>query len=219
MLGKLLQRLRAVPDLVEKKPGVFYRKSRAYLHFHEDPAGLFADVRFAGDNFERFPVNNAQEQDALIERIRLAGLEVNSIELDWSRTMNNSDAPIHQGVVIFAKNKKKVSAFYRRTLDLEAFEEATSHDVLRGHGLEVVVHAIPRKIAAQIQITQPPQVREDIPIKPTFVVGSLDAVGVAAQATGGFLKPKEGAWHFRGATVLDGHDPEGNVVQFKEIDA
>jgi hypothetical protein len=133
--------------------------------------------------------------------------------------VNKSDTPIYQGVVIFAKNKKKVSAFYRSTLDLVAFEEASSHDVLRGHGLEVVVHAIPRKISAEIKITQPPQVREDIAIKPTFVVASLEAVRTAAQATGGFLKPLEGAWHFRGATVLDGHDPEGNVVQFKQLDA
>ena len=133
--------------------------------------------------------------------------------------MSRPDALIHQGVVIFAIDKKRVSAFYRRTLDLVALEEAASHDVLRGHGLEVVVHAIPAKIAAGIQIDQPPRVREDMPIKPTFVVASLDAVGVAAQATGGFLKPLAGAWHFRGATVLDGHDPEGNVVQFKQHDA
>jgi hypothetical protein len=133
--------------------------------------------------------------------------------------VNKSDTQIHQGVVIFAKNKARVSAFYRSTLDLVAFEEASSHDVLRGHGLEVVVHAIPRKIAAEIQITQPPTVRENTPIKPTFVVASLEAVRTAALATGGFLKPMEGAWHFRGATVLDGHDPEGNVVQFKQLDA
>jgi predicted enzyme related to lactoylglutathione lyase len=133
--------------------------------------------------------------------------------------MNKPATPIHQGVVIFAKNKVKVSAFYRSTLDLVAFEEASSHDVLRGHGLEVVVHAIPRKIAAEIKITRPPVVREDTPIKPTFVVASLDAVRAAAQATGGYLKPLEGAWYFRGATVLDGHDPEGNVVQFKQLDA
>lgn len=132
--------------------------------------------------------------------------------------MKKSDTPVHQGVVIFAKNKKKLSAFYRRTLDLVAFEEASSHDVLRGHGLEVVVHAIPRKIAAEIQIAKPPVVRDETPIKPTFVVASLEAVRAAAQATGGFLKPVEGAWHFRGATVLDGHDPEGNVVQFKQLD-
>jgi hypothetical protein len=135
-----------------------------------------------------------------------------------SKALTNTDNPIQQGVVIFAKNKTKVSAFYRSTLDLVAFEEASSHDVLRGHGLEVVVHAIPRKIAAEIKVSRPPTVRKDIPIKPTFVVASLDAVRAAAQATGGFLKPVEGAWHFRGATVLDGHDPEGNVVQFKQLD-
>jgi len=133
--------------------------------------------------------------------------------------MNQSDSPINQGVVIFAKKKKKVSAFYRRTLDLVAFEEATSHDVLRGHGLEVVIHTIPRRIAAAIEISQPPKVREETPIKPTFVVASLQAVSAAAQETGGFLKPIKEAWHFRGATVLDGHDPEGNVVQFKQLDA
>jgi hypothetical protein len=129
------------------------------------------------------------------------------------------ESPINQGVVIFAKNKKRVSAFYRSTLDLAAFEEAPSHDVLRGHGLEVVVHAIPRRHAATIQISKPPSVREDMPIKPSFFVASLDAVRFAAQATGGSLKPAESAWHFRGATVLDGHDPEGNVVQFKQRDA
>jgi hypothetical protein len=133
--------------------------------------------------------------------------------------VNKSETPTLQGVVIFAKDKTKVSAFYRSTLDLVAFEEASSHDVLRGHGLEVVVHAIPRKIAAEIKITQPPKVREDIAIKPTFVVASLEAVRAAAEATGGFLKPLEVAWHFRGAAVLDGRDPEGNVVQFKQLDA
>jgi len=129
------------------------------------------------------------------------------------------DTSIHQGVVIFAKDKNKMSAFYRASLDLVAFEAASSHDVLRGHGIEVVVHAIPRKVAAEIEITQPPKLRADIAIKPTFVVASLDAVRVAALATGGFLKPIEAAWHFRGATVLDGHDPEGNVLQFKQLDA
>lgn len=132
--------------------------------------------------------------------------------------MSQPEAPINQGVVIFAKNKKRVSAFYRGTLDLVAFEEAASHDVLRGHGLEVVVHAIPKRYATSIQISKPPQLREDTPIKPSFFVASLDAVRVAAQGTGGGLKPVEAAWHFRGATVLDGHDPEGNVVQFKQRD-
>jgi predicted enzyme related to lactoylglutathione lyase len=123
-----------------------------------------------------------------------------------------------QGLVVFAKNKKRVSAFYQQTLDLDLAETATSHDLLRGHGYEVVVHTIPRKYAASMTITKPPVPRQDSPFKPTFVVVSLEAVRSAAQATGGYLKPDSGAWHFRGHVVIDGWDPEGNIVQFKQAD-
>jgi predicted enzyme related to lactoylglutathione lyase len=121
-----------------------------------------------------------------------------------------------QGMVLFAKNKKRVSAFYQATLGLQATESESSHDLLQGDTYEIVVHSIPRKIAAGITIATPPMPRTQNAIKPTFVVRSLDAVRVAADKTGGFLKPADGAWHIRGCTVLDGHDPEGNQVQFKQ---
>lgn len=121
-----------------------------------------------------------------------------------------------QSLVIFAKNKKRVSAFYRRTLGLSASEEQPSHDLLVGPGIELVIHAIPRQYATDIVITRPPQVREDTPLKPVFVVPDLDAVRAAAKAAGGFLKPAEAAWEIRGHTVLDGWDPEGNVLQFRQ---
>src|ERR1044071_5339245 len=123
-----------------------------------------------------------------------------------------------QGMVLFAKNKKRVSAFYRATLGLEAVESETSHDLLRGSTYEIVVHSIPRKIAANIEITDPPAVRDRAVIKPTFVVKSLEQVPEAAQKTGGSLKPAAEAWRFRGCVVLDGTDPEGNQVQFKQRD-
>ena len=37
--------LRGCPELTERSRGTFYKKSQAFVHFHEDPAGLFADVR------------------------------------------------------------------------------------------------------------------------------------------------------------------------------
>jgi predicted enzyme related to lactoylglutathione lyase len=121
-----------------------------------------------------------------------------------------------QGLVVFARNKKRVSAFYQVVLDLDVEEQASTHDLLRGHGYEVVVHAIPRKYAARIKIAKPPVVREDTPFKPTFVVKDLEAVRTGVNKTGGYLKPAEGAWRFRGCIVLDGWDPEGNVLQFKQ---
>ena len=121
-----------------------------------------------------------------------------------------------QGMVLFAKNKRRVSAFYQATLGLKAVECETSHDLLRGSTYEIVVHSIPRKIAAQIAITDPPAARERAAIKPTFVVKSLEKVRSAAERTGGFLKPVADTWRFRGCLVLDGMDPEGNQVQFKQ---
>jgi hypothetical protein len=52
-LAPLLTRLRSIDCLVELRPGIFYLRGRAFLHFHEDPAGVFADVRLDGDEFRR----------------------------------------------------------------------------------------------------------------------------------------------------------------------
>jgi hypothetical protein len=64
----LLGRLRALPGLIERKRGTFYVKSKAFLHFHEDPAGMFADVRAAdGKDFDRLKVDTAAEQERLLK--------------------------------------------------------------------------------------------------------------------------------------------------------
>jgi len=70
-LEPLLAALRILPGLRETSRGTFYRGSRAFLHFHEDPAGLFADVRVQTD-FERVNVTTAEDQDRLLRRVRAA---------------------------------------------------------------------------------------------------------------------------------------------------
>ena len=67
-LEPLLTGLRELPALREKKRGNFYRGSRAFLHFHADPAGLFADVRFH-EEFERVRVTTRKEQRDLLARV------------------------------------------------------------------------------------------------------------------------------------------------------
>ncbi len=68
-LQPLLGQIRSLPALVEKSRGVFYRKGKAFLHFHEDPAGLFVDVRLEGAEFERLRVETEEERAALFERL------------------------------------------------------------------------------------------------------------------------------------------------------
>jgi hypothetical protein len=82
-LEPILGELRALVGMVEKQRGVFYRGSRAFLHFHEDPAGFFADVRVPADktarahpsgddDWQRLRVNSLKERRALVALVRRA---------------------------------------------------------------------------------------------------------------------------------------------------
>jgi hypothetical protein len=64
-LDPLLARLRVLPGIIEKKRGVFYRRSKAFLHFHEDPKGLFGDLRDQDGDFDRFDVTHENGREAL----------------------------------------------------------------------------------------------------------------------------------------------------------
>ena len=72
-MGPLLDELRTVPGLVERKPGSFYRRSKGFLHFHDDPTGMYADVRLAPEGaFVRLRVQTKPEQRSLLRQVRLA---------------------------------------------------------------------------------------------------------------------------------------------------
>ena len=65
-LTPLLAAARRHTALVERKPGIFYLRGRACLHFHEDPGGLCADLRVGDGDFERLRVSTADEQTAFV---------------------------------------------------------------------------------------------------------------------------------------------------------
>jgi hypothetical protein len=69
LLAPLLARLRAHKTLVERTPGSFYLRSKAFLHFHEDPAGPYADVKLDGTLFARLRVCSEQEQRAMLAAV------------------------------------------------------------------------------------------------------------------------------------------------------
>jgi N-acetylglutamate synthase-like GNAT family acetyltransferase len=68
---ELLAGLRAPEGLTERSPGTFYRGSKAFLHFHADPAGLFADVKLDAE-FERFRATTKAEQRKVLAVARRA---------------------------------------------------------------------------------------------------------------------------------------------------
>ncbi len=60
-----LSELRKLEGIRERKRGVFYRRSAACIHFHEDPAGIFVDLRQESE-WRRLPVNTAAERQELL---------------------------------------------------------------------------------------------------------------------------------------------------------
>ena len=68
LLESLLLEVRKHSALRERRRGAFYRKSAGILHFHEDPAGLFADLKVNGE-WRRFSIDTKAEQKALLEEL------------------------------------------------------------------------------------------------------------------------------------------------------
>jgi hypothetical protein len=69
-LEKLIDALRATDGLVARGPtqSTFYIGTKAFLHFHDGPAGLEADVKWAGE-FIREPVETQAQRVDLIKRV------------------------------------------------------------------------------------------------------------------------------------------------------
>jgi len=65
---ELLAAVRSHAELREKKRGTFYCRGSGFLHFHEDPAGMFADLKIDGA-FERFAVNTMVERRRFLARV------------------------------------------------------------------------------------------------------------------------------------------------------
>jgi len=98
-ISPLLAELRARSVLRESRPGVFQLKSRAFLHFHDDPSGIFADVRLAED-FVRLPVTSASQQSDLLDRIDDCLSTIESRATDRRRRVVRRERPAAERLAV-----------------------------------------------------------------------------------------------------------------------
>jgi catechol 2,3-dioxygenase-like lactoylglutathione lyase family enzyme len=120
------------------------------------------------------------------------------------------------GAVVYAAELNRMVAFYEGVLGL-VLEQAGDGFAMLGCGDTVVTLVqIPPHIAATFEIADPPERREDTPIKLSFVVPSIAAAREAAAALGGVVDGVDSEWDFGPVRVCDGHDPEGNVIQVRQ---
>ena len=67
-IAPLLEELRAHPALSEARPAEFHVDGREFLHFHDDPDGVVADVLLTEGRMS-MRVTSVAEQAELLDRI------------------------------------------------------------------------------------------------------------------------------------------------------
>jgi predicted enzyme related to lactoylglutathione lyase len=122
--------------------------------------------------------------------------------------------PARSGVLIYAKQLDSMSAFYQRVLAAREVHADAQHRVLRSADAELILHAIPPHIAAEIRIESPPLPREEQAVKPFFTVASLAEAERVAVACGGRVHGP--IWPGPGLRVRNVCDPEGNILHLRE---
>lgn len=122
--------------------------------------------------------------------------------------------PARSGVLVYAKDLARMARFYSAVLDAREVHADEAHRVLVNADAQIILHAMPPAIAAEILIHSPPLPREEQAIKPFFTVSSLAQAEETASAHGGMaLGP---IWPAPGMRVRNVCDPEGNIVHLRE---
>jgi hypothetical protein len=70
----LLRQLREIKGLTEKRPGIYYYKATAFLHFHNTDGAeptIDADMKkVPGSGFDRFEVSTPEQQRKLVDEAK-----------------------------------------------------------------------------------------------------------------------------------------------------
>lgn len=123
---------------------------------------------------------------------------------------------VKSGAVIFARDIGALARFYEGAVPMTVRAREDGAVRLENEAVQLVIHALPPGVAEAITIEVPPKVSHDSWIKPVFAVDSLERVRGCAAQLGGGMEPPSSAFVWAGFRACDGHDPEGNVIQFRE---
>ena len=120
------------------------------------------------------------------------------------------------GAVLYAKDLDRLVKFYAAVAGIEPQAVKNGFAVLGASPSQLVIVRIPERIADEIEIATPPELREATPIKLVFAVEDIAHARKRAAELGGAVNAVEREWKFEGARVCDGHDPEGNIFQLRQ---
>jgi predicted enzyme related to lactoylglutathione lyase len=169
---------------------------------------IFTNANLADAAFTDIDFRGASISDA-----NLAGMRINGILVEELIRAHAS----HSGAVLYAKNLTRIAAFYQAVAGLSVEHAKAGYVALVSPSFQLVVLKMPEHIAASVVIENPPERRTDTPIKLVFPIASIATARTIAPQHGGELFAPDREWEFQEAIVCDGVDPEGNVVQFRQL--
>ena len=121
--------------------------------------------------------------------------------------------------VIFAKDLKRMTAFYSQALGMSCSADDEHHAVLDCAGFNLTIHGIPGHGASESTATQSPVRRVEGAIRLSFPVRDMQEARRVAHRLGGCIDDVPPAWASPRANVFLGYDPEGNVFKVSEQSA
>jgi predicted enzyme related to lactoylglutathione lyase len=119
--------------------------------------------------------------------------------------------------VLFAKDLPSVAAFYSGALGMSVLARDEHHWRLDCRGFELVVHQVPKHIAAGIVVERPPKRRVSGATRLDYPVPSVEESRKKARTLGGDIDEAPPPWADRDANFFFGYDPEGNQFGVREI--
>lgn len=120
--------------------------------------------------------------------------------------------------VLFVKDLRRVAEFYREALGMACTNSDDHHAALESCGFTLIVHQIPRHIAAEITIDQPPERRVWGAVRLDFPVRDLARSRRLAQSLGGGIDADMPEWADANTNLYLGYDPEGNQIGVSQQD-
>jgi len=111
--------------------------------------------------------------------------------------------------ILFVKDLERMTAFYRDGMGLRETHHSRQDgwvDLAAG-GTNLALHAIPDELAARIVVADPPEARQQTPIKLVFQASDVAAARAHLISHGAVM------FEPRASGECDGLDPEGNVFQ------
>ena len=114
-------------------------------------------------------------------------------------------------IVLWADKFDETAEFYRLLLNAEFKHASAGFVSIVGAQNEVLLHAVPAQWASDISV--PPALRDESPLKPCFKVETIARAREAVSGTNGLILGADREQTHGAMTYCDGNDPEGNVIQ------